>query len=146
MINIITRSTGDNAIPNGMLSGSYGEANSRNYAADLRGKNGPLGYYLYAGQQDSDGLRNKRDYSRNSIFGKLLLTPTRDLDITLSGGYSDPQLNSGDIGGLASAANVQARYRFLNGNVEYRATPELTVRGGLHLFKSYVDAPTPFPG
>ena len=140
VVNIITRDTGDNTTPDGMLSASYGEANSRNTDGELRGSNGPLGYYLYAGQQASDGLRNRRDSSRASVFAKLLLTPTRDLDITISGGFSDPQINSGDLGGVQ--ANVQMRNRFLNGSVEYRATPELTVRGGLHLFNTYIDIPT----
>lgn len=144
VVNIITRSTGDNATPNGMFGVSWGGGNSRNGEAELRGKNGPLGYYLYAGQMGSDGLRNSRDSSRSSLFGKLLLTPTRDLDITISGGYSDPRRNSGDLGG-GSAANVQQRNRFLNGNAEYRATPELTLRSGLHLFKSFIDVPVHTP-
>lgn len=75
VVNIITRNTGDKALSNGMLSGTYGEANSRDLAAELRGKIGPLGYYLYAGQQASDGLVNNRDYRRSSVFAKLLLTP-----------------------------------------------------------------------
>lgn len=142
VVNIITRNTGDNATPNGMLSSSWGEANSSNLGADLHGKNGPLGYYLHAGQQASDGLRNDRKFSRNSVFGKLLLTPTRDLDITLSGGFSNPEQNSGDIEGFE--INTLLRSQFLNGSIEYRATPELTVHGGLHFFKSKLDQPVYF--
>jgi vitamin B12 transporter len=144
VVNIITRSTGDNATPNGMFGVSWGKGNSRNGEAELRGKNGPLGYYLYAGQLGSEGLRNSRDSSRSSLFGKLLLTPTRDLDVTISGGYSNPRLNSGDLGG-GSAANVQSRNRFLNGSVEYRATPELTVRGGVHIYSAFIDVPVHTP-
>ena len=142
IVNIITRSTGDNAVPNGMYGVSWGEANSRNGEAELRGKNGPVGYYLYAGQQGSDGLRNSRDYSRSSVFGKLLLTPTRDLDITISGGYGDPKKGSGDLGGIS--ADVHMKNRFLNGAAEFRATPELTLHAGLHLFDAYIDIPTLF--
>lgn len=144
VVNIITRSTGDNAVPNGMLSGSYGEANSRDFAAELRGKNGPLGYYLYTGQQNSDGLVNNRDFSRTSIFGKLLLTPTRDLDITVSGGYSDPDQNLGNVPAAYVSIKSLLRNHFLNGAFEYRATPELTVRGGVHLFDSRFDQPIYF--
>jgi vitamin B12 transporter len=136
VVNIITRSTGDNAIPNGMLSGSYGEGNSRDLGAELRGKNGPLGYYLYAGQQASDGLLNNRDFRRTSVFGKLLLTPTRDLDITFSAGYSNPEQNTGDLPSASVRAKILAQNRFLNGAFEYRATPELTVRGGLNYAKT----------
>lgn len=144
VVNIITRSTGDNALPNGLLSGSYGEANSRDLAAELRGKNGPLGYYLYAGHQDSDGLRNKRDFRRTGLFAKLLLTPTRDLDITLSGGFSDPEINEGKVPSLFVSSSSLLRNQFLNGSFEYRATPELTLRGALHLFKSHFDQPIQF--
>jgi vitamin B12 transporter len=153
VVNIITRNTGDNAMPNGMLSGSYGEANSRDMAADLRGKNGPLGYYLYAGQQASDGLRNNHDFSRTSLFGKLLLTPNRDMDISLSSGFSNPEANSGEIPAASISGKQLSRDQFLNSAFEYRATPELTVRGGLHLFKFHFDQPiyflptfTPSPG
>lgn len=153
VVNIITRDTGDKPLPNGMLSGSYGEANSRDLATELRGKNGPLGYYLYAGQQASDGLRNNRDYRRTSIFAKLLLTPSRDLDITLSGGFSNPEINEGAVPSLFVSSKSMLRNQFLNGTIEYRATPELTVRGGLRLFKSRFDQPihflatfTPSPG
>lgn len=146
VVNIITRNTGDHTIPNGMLSGSWGEANSRDLGADLRGNNGPIGYYLYAGQQASDGLRNDRDYSRNSVFGKLLLTPSRNLDIILSGGFSNPEQNSGNLETRIGAVQNKTllRSQFLNGNIEYRATPELTVRGGLYLYKSNLDLPINF--
>lgn len=146
VINIITRNTGDNPTPNGMLSGSWGEANSRDLGADLRGKNGPLGYYLHAGQQASDGLRNDRKFSRNSVFGKLLLTPSRDLDITLTGGFSNPEQNSGNLVSGLGGVQGQSRLRsqFLNGSIEYRATPELTLHGGLYLYKSRLDLPVHF--
>ncbi len=141
VVNIITRSTGDHAIPSGMLSGSWGEANSRDLGAELRGKNGPLGYYLYAGQQASDGLRNNRDFLRTGIFGKLLLTPTRDLDITLAGGFSNPENNNGEIPAAFVRGKQITRDQFLNGTFELRATPELTLRGGLYIFKSKFDQP-----
>lgn len=144
VINIITRGAGDKPLPNGMLSGSWGEANSRDLAAELTGKNGPLAYYLYAGQQASDGLRNNRDYRRNSLFGKLFLTPSRDLDITLTTGYSNPEQNAGEVPALGISARASERNLFLNGNIEHRATPELTLRGGLHFFKAHVASPVHF--
>ncbi|MFA7403914.1 MAG: TonB-dependent receptor, partial [Pelobacteraceae bacterium] len=127
-----------------MLSGSYGEGNSRDLAAELRGKNGPLGYYLYAGQQNSDGLVNSRDFSRTALFGKLLLTPTRDLDISVSGGYSNPEQNLGNIPVAFVSGKSLLRNQYLNGAFEFRATPELTVRGGAHLFDSRFDQPVYF--
>ncbi|OGU13418.1 MAG: hypothetical protein A2076_17370 [Geobacteraceae bacterium GWC2_53_11] len=140
VVNIITRSTGDNATPNGMFGGSWGEASSRNGEAELRGKNGPLGYYLYAGQQGSDGLVNSRSFQRSSIFGKVLLTPTRDLDITLSGSFSNPEMNDGDVPSKFINGLNKFDTSSLNSSFEFRATPELTVRGGLHLFNAKFDA------
>jgi len=144
VVNIITRSTGDNARPDGMLSASYGEANSRDFAAELRGKNGPAGYYLYAGQTNSDGLVNNRDFSRSSVFGKLLLTPNRNLEITLSGGFSNPEQNNGDVPAAYTSGKGLLRDSFISGAFEYRATPELTLRGGAHLFNSRFDQPLRF--
>ncbi|MDD2852394.1 MAG: TonB-dependent receptor [Desulfuromonadaceae bacterium] len=144
IVNIITRRTGDNAMPNGMLSASYGEANSRDFAAELRGKNGPAGYYLYAGQTNSDGLVNSRDFSRSSIFGKLLLTPNRDLDITVSGGFSNPEQNNGAFPAMYVSGKGMLRDSFVNGAFEYRATPELTLRGGAHLNNYRFDQPVRF--
>lgn len=141
VVNIITRSTGDNSTPNGSIGASWGEGSSRNFDADLRGKNGQVGYYLYAGHQGSDGLVNNRDFQRSSVFGKLFLTPTRDLDITVSGGFSDPSHNTGDLPSQGYRAVASMRYQFFNGNIEYRATPELTVRGGVSLFKRHLDFP-----
>ena len=144
VINIITRGTGDKIIPTGMLAASYGESNSRNLEGDLSGKDGPVGYYLYAGHQGSDGLRNSRDYRRNSLFGKLLVTPTRNLDIALSSSFSTPGESTGDVpeAGIRSKLKIQAL--FVNSAVEYRATPELTVHGSLHFSKTHVDSPTYF--
>ena len=144
VINIITRNTGENATPNGTLAASYGEGNSRDGSADLRGKNGPLGYYLYAGQTNSDGLVNNRYSSRTSLFGKLLLTPSRDLDVTLSGAFSDPKSNSGEIQFKHTRSTTRLQYKFLNGSFEYRATPELTVSGGLYLNNVTFDQPITF--
>jgi vitamin B12 transporter len=142
VVNIITRSTGDNNTPNGSIGASWGKNSSRNFDADLRGKNGPVGYYLYAGQQGSDGLVNSRDFQRSSVFGKFFLTPNRDLDITVSGGYSDPYQNMGDLPALGVRGTAPMRYHFVNGTIEYRATPELTVRGGAFQFKR--DSALPF--
>lgn len=141
VVNIITRQTGDKLVPNGMLGASLGEAYSRNTEFDLAGKDGMVGYYLYGGQLASEGLRNRRDYRRNSVFGKFLITPNRDLDITLSAGFSTPEESAGELQPAFISARTLVRDLVLNSAFEYRATPELTVRGGLHMFQSYLDQP-----
>lgn len=144
VINIITRATGDTGKPGGSLGVSQGEKNSYDLNAELTGRKGMLGYYLYAGQQASDGLRNDREYRRDSLFGKLLLTPNRDLDLTVSAGYSDPQQSYGDVPVQGAHSESTEEILFLNGALEYRVTPELTLRGALHFFHSRNDFPTHF--
>jgi vitamin B12 transporter len=81
VINIITKNAGDSARPKGMLSASYGQKNSQDLNAELYGKGGAVGYYLYAGRQASDGLLNDRSYQRNSFYGKLTAPPPRIISI-----------------------------------------------------------------
>jgi vitamin B12 transporter len=144
VINIITRGTGDKDTPGGMLSGSWGEGSSNDLATNLSGKAGPLGYYLYGGNQASNGLRHDRSYQRKAVFGKFALNPNRDLDITLSAGFSETDESSGDVPELGVKSTMGLRALLLNSAVEYRATPELTLRGGLHLTQFRNDLPTYF--
>jgi vitamin B12 transporter len=53
LINIITKAAGTTRTPSGALQVSYGEAGSLDAGAHLSGKTGPLGYFLFAGRQES---------------------------------------------------------------------------------------------
>lgn len=135
VINIITKNAGDSARPKGMVSASYGEGNSRDYSGEMSGKGGPVGYYLHADRQDSDGLLNNRAYSRDGFFGKFTATPVHNLDLTFTTGYSDPEFNAGFVPvpqGAATGLNPQAKVNtfFASGAFDYRIAPELSIKGG----------------
>jgi vitamin B12 transporter len=98
VINIITRDTGTSAKPSGSVAGEYGERGVADYEADLAGKAERLGYYLYAGQQESDGLRNDRYYDSSQAYGKLSYgLPNREGKLTFTGLAVDPHFRTGDF-------------------------------------------------
>ncbi len=97
VINIITKNTGYAVMPSGIVQGSYGEGDSQDYRAAAAGAAGPAGYYLYAGHQTSHGLMPDRGYERDSLFGKLSVTPFDRVDVDVSMGYSDPYVDNGQI-------------------------------------------------
>ncbi len=90
VINIITKDVGETCRPTGNVNISYGEANSHDISADAAGKVKALGYYLYGGNIDSDGLRLDRYSERNSVYGKMQLQLPQNSRLTVTAGYSDP--------------------------------------------------------
>ncbi len=101
VINIITKETG-NEKPSGTISASYGERSTQDYSAGVSGKTGQVGYYLYAGHQDSDGLRDNRFFHNNSFYSKISLPIEKDVKLGFTFGYSEPKQKfldspSGDI-------------------------------------------------
>lgn len=90
VVNIITRDTGTAARPKGTLSGSYGEHATSDLRADLAGLAGPVGYYLYAGRQESDGIRDTRFFDSETFYGKLSLPLPSGMELKGSVGYSQP--------------------------------------------------------
>ncbi len=91
VINIITKEPKKSKRPKGHIKFSYGEKYSYDAGAQVSGTYRKLGYYLFAGRQGTDGMRNKRDFKRNSLYSKLSLSPREGLDLKLSLGYSDPE-------------------------------------------------------
>lgn len=90
VVNIITKETGEKGVPAGTLYTSYGERNTSDLRVDGAGKAGPLGYYLYAGRQESDGLRDTRFFDNQNFFGKFSLDLPRDMELGATLGYSRP--------------------------------------------------------
>ncbi|MHB8789188.1 MAG: TonB-dependent receptor plug domain-containing protein [Desulfobulbaceae bacterium] len=90
VVNIITKDTGDTARPKGTLSGTYGEHSTSDLRVDGAGLAGPVGYYLYAGHQESDGIRNTRYFNSKTFYGKLNLPLPSGMELKGSLGYSQP--------------------------------------------------------
>jgi vitamin B12 transporter len=90
VVNIITKDTGGTTKPSGTLSGTYGEHSTSDLRADLSGLAGKVGYYLYGGRQESDGIRDTRFFDSQTFYGKLRLPLPRDIELKGSLGYSQP--------------------------------------------------------
>jgi vitamin B12 transporter len=92
VVNILTKAPGASPLPAGSVSASYGERNTQDYRAELAGAAGPVGYYLYAGHRESDGLRFGRDSRESDVYGKLRLPVGRDVVLGLTAGHGDADL------------------------------------------------------
>ncbi|MBT0664203.1 TonB-dependent receptor [Geobacter pelophilus] len=135
VINIITKETGDTVLPRGGLYGSIGEAKSLDYGGELSGKAGPVGYYLHAGRQESQGLRVNH-LLKNTLFGKLTATPTSDLTLTVSSGFMDPDISYAPPKAFKFGENLKGRLDssifFINSVAAYRFSDELSLHVNLH--------------
>ncbi len=113
VINIITKDEGDTKIPMGSVSATYGESRTQDYNAEVFGKAGAAGYYLYAGRQDSDGLRDQRYFERNAFNGKISLPVSSDLKFSIAAGYSDPLYSYGDYSKYNLSATAETEVFFV---------------------------------
>ena len=127
VINIITKDTGGTTKPTGDVFASYGEHNTREISSDIAGKAGPLGYYLYADNLDSDGIRDNRYIDNESLFGKFKLDLPRDIDLTLSLFHSKPD----------------SQYGYVTSTSPYQATKDqgLQWSESIQFFNSGLDVP-----
>jgi vitamin B12 transporter len=135
VINVITKDTGDTRTPSGTLSGSYGERNTEDYSGEVGGKAGPFGYYLFAGKQRSDGLRDNRNFDNYSLYSKFRVDLSRDVKLGLSAGYSEPHqkfLDSIDNDFTSKGIN---RAFFVTGSLDAAMTPELSFQAMLYTFR-----------
>jgi vitamin B12 transporter len=126
-INIITKDPGTSLRPKGTASLSYGERDSKEYGADAAGKAGPLGYYLYAGSRDSDGIRDDRFYDGDSLYGKVRLDFPRDIALILTMGYIDPYWKD------LHAEALDWKERIVDRNFFYTANLDVPLMEGLGL-------------
>ncbi|MCB2184064.1 MAG: TonB-dependent receptor [Desulfobulbaceae bacterium] len=92
VVNIISKKTGKNTRPSGTVSASYGEYNSQEYQVDITGKAGPVGYFVAAGSQSSDGFLHNRYYDQEDIFGKASIDLPHQTTLTILSGYSEPEM------------------------------------------------------
>lgn len=125
VINVITKNPADTATLSGTVQGSYGEADSQDYRGAVTGSIGPAGYYLYAGHMASDGLRDDRDFERDSLFSKFTAALSPKVALNMSLGYSDPEADAGTF--TASDYRGSQEWRTLFGDVSIHAsfTPHL---------------------
>jgi vitamin B12 transporter len=134
VVNIITKKAGTAKRPSGSLSGSYGEEQTQDYRAEVSGPAGPIGYYVYGGRQYSDGLMPSRDFENNTIYSKFRIPFSDDMDISLSMGYSEPEIGLGDFPSGDIIQKGECRTFFTTGSVNAALTAELSVNFSLYRF------------
>ena len=93
VINIITKPAGGQGKPEGALSASFGEGNTGDYRADVSGKTGSIGYYIYAGNLMTDGLTPNTDFDEDNLYAKLKWDINKKANLIFTFGY-----NKGDRG------------------------------------------------
>lgn len=145
VINILTKKTGSAAKPTGTVSGSFGERQVAEYEADLAGKVNRFGYYLYAGRQDSNGLKNDRYYDSDRVYGKVSVELPRNSTLTFTGNASDPHFRAGDfaIGSPWApdfSEDVTDRTHFFTANYDTPLTENLHLNlGARHYERTFID-------
>ncbi len=112
VINIITKGTGKNAQPTGVIFGSRGKSQTGEINAEAAGLLGKSGYYLYAGKQDSGGLRDNRYFHNKSVYAKFHFPLGRKNELLLTGGLTGPEHKYFDYAPLDFRVVVESRDRF----------------------------------
>lgn len=93
VVNVITKSFADGGRGGGMAYASYGEEDTSDLRAELRGGGGPFGFYLYGGTMRSDGVQDDHAFTHRDLFGKASLNAGAKarFDVTLYYGDGDSE-------------------------------------------------------
>jgi vitamin B12 transporter len=89
VVNIITKSAGDSDHLNGLAYASGGKDDTSDVRAELNGRKGPVGVYLYGGQMKSDGLIDDHFFHHHNFFSKVTVDPAEKTKIDLTFFYHD---------------------------------------------------------
>ena len=108
VINIITKGPGPQDI-GGMISGSYGERNTGDFRAEITGRKGALGYYLFAGRLQTDGLRKWEDLSQNDLYAKFTYGIGKDSSLMYTLFYNKGDRNEGNFESLGFSQQDETR-------------------------------------
>jgi vitamin B12 transporter len=152
VINIITKKTGTSSRPSGTVTASYGERGVGEYNMDMAGRAGRLGYFLYAGRQDSDGLLDNRYYGDDRFYSKFDLDLPHHSTLTASAGLSDPHLRTGDFAlGMPSwpdfSQTLVDRTKFVTMSYDTLINDTLHINLAVHRFeRTVIDSEEIIPG
>jgi vitamin B12 transporter len=91
VINIITKSPGRGPQPHSEIELALGEHGTRHYHAEAAGALDNLGYYLFAGRRESDGILNQRFFDDRNLFGKVSYNLPGRTRFGAQVGYSQPE-------------------------------------------------------
>ncbi len=147
VVNIVTRDVGDSEVPGGVVSASYGQGNSQDFRTSVYGEAGTVGYYLYAGRQDSDGLRDNRDFKNDSFYAKINIPLASDTHLQLTAGYSEPHIDFGELSTWEMASTGITRSFFTTASISADITRELDFEASLYRSsQKFIQENTALPG
>lgn len=125
VINIITKQTGSTQRPAGTVYGSYGEESSQDFRADAAGALGNLGYYLYGGYMDSDGLVDDRYFKNKSFYSKFNSELTSDVVLSFTAGYWHPDYKQFDLPEFDLNYKSDVENYLVTGKLDASLSPEM---------------------
>ncbi|MDY6973415.1 MAG: TonB-dependent receptor [Thermodesulfobacteriota bacterium] len=135
VVNIITRPAGTTERPTGTISASYGKEDTQDYRAGLAGRAGSVGYYLFAGSQDADGLRSSREFDGYSLYSKFNIPLSTNVAADLSMGYTQPDIGLGDFITEGLRQSAGSHVFFATASLSAPLTRELNLSLSLHHLK-----------
>ncbi len=134
VINIITKDTGSTALPEGSVTTSYGEKGSHDITAELDGKVSRLSYYVYGGNQESDGLTEGRSFKNSSGYGKVRLDLPSNMSLEVSGLYTRPEYRDSFWRAADFSQNLDDKNTFISSRFDALLTDELNLHAELFRF------------
>lgn len=138
VVNIITRPAGNQPSPTGSVSVAGGESGTLDYRGQVAGQAGNLGYYLYAGHQESDGLWGGRDYDNSSFFSKFRMPLSEHAAMVLSLGYSEPDNHLGTFPSADIQSDSFAETLHVNAALKATITPWIDLNVSVYHLKQDV--------
>jgi vitamin B12 transporter len=135
VINIITKSAGNEEKPAGSISASYGKSDSLDYRVQVASKAGSVGYYLFAGHQESDGLRDSRNFDNTSLYSKFKIPVSKSVNIGLTMSSSTPQIGLGNFSSGDFTSAGDSRTFFGTASIDALLNTEFSLNFSVYHFK-----------
>jgi vitamin B12 transporter len=135
VVNILTKPTGDTERPRGAIRASYGESHTQDYRGEISGEAGSIAYFLYAGKQESDGLRDSRYFDNEAFYSKLKVAPSENVEANFHVGYGDLDVKPGDFPSADITSTGTVRTFFAAASLDAIITRELLLNLSLNTLK-----------
>jgi vitamin B12 transporter len=135
VINIITKPAGDTIIPEIFGRASVGEKRTQDYRAQIAGRIGPLGYYLFGGRQESDGLRDERYFDGYNLYSKWVARLSERVEAGASIGYTDTDVGQGSFPSAGISSTWKGRTFFATGCLDVRLPWELQANASFYYLR-----------
>ncbi len=139
IINIITKPVDEERNAGGTVSVSRGEEKTGDYRAEASGRTGSIGYYIYAGNLISDGLRPNTGFYENNLYTKLKLDINEKADLTFTFGYNKGSRGRGELSDYDLSYSTGFEYLFSTLSLNYAVTDEVGLNLSLRTSKKNVE-------